>query len=136
MILLDTCTLLWLVTNHAELSPAAVRAIDNASQVFVSAASAFEIGTKYRQGKLALPMPPLDWWTASLDRMRLVELSITPAVAFAATALPIEITVEGRKVDHRDPGDRFIVATAFAHGLTIITPDPRIAAFPNTAVLW
>lgn len=136
MILLDTCTLLWLATNRAELSPAAARAIDGSHQVFVSATSAFEIGTKYRQRKLPLPMPPLDWWTAALDRLQLVELAITPVVAFAATALPLEITVEGRTVEHTDPGDRFIVATGAIHGLTIITPDIKIAAFPNAAVVW
>lgn len=46
MLLLDTCALLWLVNNRAELSPVAARAIDRAREVFVSAASAFEIGTK------------------------------------------------------------------------------------------
>lgn len=136
MILLDTCTLLWLVSNRAELSPGAVRAIDSARQVFVSAVSAFEIGTKYRQGRLPLALTPEAWWTTVIDRLKLVELSITPAVALAATALPISISVEGRSVDHKDPGDRFIVATASAHGLTIITPDARIGAFPNTRVLW
>jgi PIN domain nuclease of toxin-antitoxin system len=136
MILLDTCTLLWLVTNRAELSAAAAQAIDTAVQVFVSAASAFEIGTKYRQRKLPLPMSPLDWWTSALGRLQLVELSITPLVAFAATALPLEIVVGGRNVEHRDPGDRFIVATGSVHGLTIVTPDPKIAAFPNTTVVW
>jgi PIN domain nuclease of toxin-antitoxin system len=90
----------------------------------------------HRQRKLLLPIPPLDWWTSALDRLQLVELSITPAVAFAATALPLESIVDGRRVEHRDPGDRFIVATGSVHGLTIATPDPKIAAFPNTTVVW
>lgn len=136
MILLDTCTLLWLVTNRTELSLAAVKAIDGSNQVFVSAASAFEIGRKYRQRKLRLPMLPSDWWKAALHRLQLVELSITLAVAFAATALPLEIIVAGRSVEHRDPGDRFIVATGSVEDLTIVTPDPKIAAFPNTSVIW
>lgn len=136
MILLDTCTLLWLVSNRAELSPAAVRAIDSARQVFVSAVSAFEIGTKYRQGRLTLALTPEAWWAAVIDRLELVELSITPAVALASTGLPISIRVAGRSIDHKDPGDRFIVATAYAHGLTIITPDEKIGAFPNARVLW
>lgn len=136
MILLDTCTLLWLVANRAELSPAAVQAIDTTGPVFVSAASAFEIGTKYRQGKLPLALAPKDWWKAALERLRLLELAITPSIALASTALPAEIVVEGRTVEHKDPGDRFIVATAAVHGLAVVTPDPKIAAFPNTVVLW
>lgn len=136
MILLDTCTLLWLVSNRAELSPVAVRAIDSTDQVFVSAASAFEIGTKHRQGKLTLALPPQAWWSAVVERLRLVELSITPAVALASTALPIVILVEGRTIEHKDPGDRIIAATAATHGLTVVTPDPKIGAFPHTLVLW
>lgn len=136
MILLDTCTVLWLVTNRAELSLSASTAIDAADQVFVSAASAFEIGTKHRQGKLTLALPPAEWWRAALDRLKLLELPITPAVAFTATALPTEIVVDGRPVENKDPGDRFIVATAFLHGLTVLTPDRSIAAFPAIHVVW
>lgn len=136
MILLDTCTFLWLVHNRAELSAAARRAIDGTPQVFVSAASAFEIGTKHRQGKLRLAAAPRAWWTAATERLQLVELAITPAVALASTALPTELVVEGRTIEHKDPGDRFIVATASTHGLAIVTPDPKIAAFPSASVLW
>jgi PIN domain nuclease of toxin-antitoxin system len=136
MLLLDTCALLWLVNNREELSPAAVRAIDRAREVFVSAASAFEVGTKHRQGKLALATTPPEWWIEAINRLDLVELAITAEVALAATALPIEIVVEGRRIEHRDPGDRFIVATALTQGLAIVTPDPKIAAYPNVSVLW
>lgn len=136
MLLLDTCTLLWLVSNRAELSSVAARAIDRAPAVFVSAASAFEIGTKYRQGKLALGTPPAEWWTAALARLDLVELAVTAEIALAATALPTEIVVEGRRIEHRDPGDRFIVATALTQGLAVVTPDAKIAAYPNASVLW
>ncbi|HUH04293.1 MAG TPA: type II toxin-antitoxin system VapC family toxin [Kofleriaceae bacterium] len=136
MLLLDTCTLLWLVNNRAELSPTAVRAIDGTRHVFISAASAFEIGTKHRRGKLPLAAPPQLWWTTAVERLQLVELSITAEVALASTALPTELLLEGRTTEHWDPGDRFIVATAATHGLTVVTPDLKIAAYPNTAVLW
>ncbi len=136
VILLDTCSLLWLVTNRAELSPAAERAIDDARQVFVSAASAFEIGTKHRQGKLKLHLPPDAFWTAAVERLELLELPITSGIALAASALPTTILVEGRSFEHKDPGDRFIVASAAAHRLTIVTPDRRIAAYPHAAVVW
>lgn len=136
MILLDTCTLLWLVSNRAELSPAAKRAIDRTGEAFVSAASAFEIGTKHRRGQLALALPPADWWAAALERLELVELGITASVALASYALPTKIVVDGRRVEHRDPGDRFIVATAMLHGMTVVTPDPKIAAYPGTSTLW
>lgn len=136
MLLLDTCALLWLVNNREELSPAAVRAINRTREVFVSAASAFEIGTKHRQGKLALATTPSEWWIQCISRLELVELAISAEVAFAATDLPTQIVIEGQRIEHRDPGDRFIVATALVHGLTVVTPDPKIAAYPNASVLW
>jgi PIN domain nuclease of toxin-antitoxin system len=136
VILLDTCTFLWLVSNRVELSASARDAIQHARAVFVSAASAFEIGTKHRQGKLPLARPPQAWWAAAVERLQLSELPITSAVALASAALPIEILVEGRTIEHRDPGDRFIVATASLHGLTIVTPDPKIAAYPGAFVVW
>jgi PIN domain nuclease of toxin-antitoxin system len=134
--LLDTCTLLWLVSNRAELSPAAARAIDEAREIFVSAASAFEIGTKHRRGRLLLHDAPAQWWRIVVERMQLTELSITPAVALMSTTLPTELIVEGKPVEHRDAGDRFLVATAASYSLTLVTPDPMIAAYPNTSVLW
>jgi PIN domain nuclease of toxin-antitoxin system len=136
MLLLDTCALLWLVNNRAELSPGAVRAIDRTRDVFVSAASAFEIGTKHRQGKLLLATAPPEWWAEAIARLELIELAITAEVALAATVLPTEIIVDGRRMQHRDPGDRFIVATALTQSLVVVTPDPKIAAYPNASVLW
>jgi PIN domain nuclease of toxin-antitoxin system len=136
VILLDTCTLLWLVSNRAELSAPAVDAIDGTRQVFVSAASAFEIGIKYQRGALTLGTEPRAWWTAAVERLLLVELAITPAIALASTALPTTLEVEGRSIEHRDPGDRFIVSTAAILGLSIVTPDPKIAAYPSTSVVW
>jgi PIN domain nuclease of toxin-antitoxin system len=136
MVQLDTCTLLWLVTNRGELSPAAVRAIDAAHQVFVSAASAFEIGIKHRRGRLTLALSPEDWWRAAVERLQLVELSITAPVALASAVLPTHITVDGRETEHKDPGDRFIVATSSMYGLAVVTPDPKIAAYPNATAVW
>jgi PIN domain nuclease of toxin-antitoxin system len=136
MLLLDTCTLLWLVNNRRELSNAAARAIDRTRTLFVSAASAFEIGTKHRQGRLALARDPVDWWSEAVSRLELLELGITAEVALSAATLPTTIVVDGRSIEHKDPGDRFLVATAMAHGLAIVTPDPKIAAYPGTPVIW
>jgi PIN domain nuclease of toxin-antitoxin system len=136
MLLLDTCTLLWLVNNRKELSSDAARAIDRAREVYVSAASAFEIGTKHHQGKLVLANAASEWWGQAVSRLDLVELAITAEVAFTASALPTEIVVKGRRIKHKDPGDRLIVATALTQRLAVITPDPKIATYPNVSVLW
>jgi PIN domain nuclease of toxin-antitoxin system len=60
MHLLDTCSLLWLAADHARLSEAAVtRLLRYPDEVFVSAISAFEIGTKVEKGKRFLALQPI-----------------------------------------------------------------------------
>ena len=58
-ILLDTCTFLWLVSGSDDVSARARDAfVDPANEVFLSAASAWEIAVKHRLGRLPLPEPP------------------------------------------------------------------------------
>jgi len=60
LMLLDTCALLWLAQGGGDLSSEALRKLSEASFVYVSAISGFEIGVKYRKGKLQLPSLPYD----------------------------------------------------------------------------
>jgi PIN domain nuclease of toxin-antitoxin system len=136
VILLDTCALLWLVSDRAALSALAARAISEASQVFVSAASAMEIGIKARQGKLSLPSSPSVWWAAAVERLRLVDLPMSSTIVLRATGLPASIVVDGKAIEHKDPGDRLIAATGIHHALAVVTPDPRLAAFPGVHTVW
>ena len=58
-LLLDTCTFLWIVDQHQHLSPRAVALFESAdNEVYLSAASAWEIATKYAQRRLALSEAP------------------------------------------------------------------------------
>lgn len=128
MILLDTCTLLWLAMDRASLSPRAEQALDApGSIVFVSVVSAFEIGQKHAKGKLELPMPPQDWVERALVSHRLRILPLDLPSATGAAALPLI---------HNDPFDRLLIATACHHKLTLLTPDPKIHAYPDTQTLW
>ncbi len=56
--LLDTCALLWLINGGDRLTQAVLERIDAAPVVSISAISGFEIGLKYRKGKLELPLTP------------------------------------------------------------------------------
>ena len=60
-VLLDTCTLLWLVGEQSRLSDRAKTLIIGADSVGVSSISAFEIALKHRKGRLELPFDPTDW---------------------------------------------------------------------------
>ncbi len=126
MIVLDTCTLLWLVQGQG-LPPAVARTIDDADAAFVSAMSALEIGIKVAKGRLSLPLPPRAWWAAALEQHGLAEVPVEGDIALRAAALPPV---------HADPADRVILATALHLRATLLTPDPLLHAYPDMPVRW
>lgn len=126
-VLLDTHTLLWWFTNDHQLSAAAREVIGNDStEVFVSAASAWEISTKHRLGRLA-GVP--DAVTRFADLV----------AADGFTHLPItylhSLRAGGYDVDHRDPFDRMLAAQSEIEHLPLITRDPAFHTF-GTTTLW
>ena len=120
MLLLDTCALLWLARGDGPLSPETNTRIAEHPVVCLSAISGFEIGTKYRKGKLRLPAEPTDWLEIIVAHHNLLVLPLDLEICAAATSLP-EI--------HHDPCDRLIIATALAHKLTVVTTDRYFAAY-------
>lgn len=114
-LLLDTHILLWWLADDATLSPQLRSVIeDPASEVFVSAATAWEIAIKRAIGKLDFPMERL---SESLAESGFTPLAIQVPHAILAGALPRH---------HADPFDRMLVAQARHEGLTIVTVDPQI----------
>src|SRR5262245_906729 len=98
MLLLDTCTLLWLVGEQKQLSVKAKDAIgSNAGKLFASSISAFEIGVKFQKKLLFLPKAPEEWFTQCMDLHGLTEIPVNHRIALQATQLPIH---------HKDPADR------------------------------
>jgi PIN domain nuclease of toxin-antitoxin system len=131
MMLLDSCTLLWLAVDQSRLSSSAKQALESmAGVLFISAISAFEIGTMLRRGALALPVRegfgPREWYAEALEFHGIRELPVSGVVALESTLLPLH---------HRDPGDRIIVATAREQSLRVVTPDPLIAAY-EVDITW
>lgn len=128
MILLDTCTLLWLASDQGRLSSDAVRLIrEQAGFLFASAITAFEIGLKARRGLLGLPLPAERYYLEALASHGIREIAVDGVIAARSTGLPPL---------HADPADRILVATAQRHSLTLLTPDPRIRGYPDTRVVW
>ncbi len=114
-LLLDTHTLIWWLTASRRLSAAAREAIAS-GHVYVSVASAWEIGIKRARGKLTLEVDLAD----QLRRNAFEPLPITLAHALRAGSLPLH---------HADPFDRMLVAQAQLEGLRLVTGDPRIARY-------
>lgn len=128
MILLDTCTLLWLTIEPTALSePARQSLTRNAGALYVSPITAFEIGQKTARRKLQLRLPPEKWFPRAMELHGLREAPFHSQIALAAAALPDL---------HRDPFDRLLVATAQKENLTLITPDPLIRQYPDVRTLW
>lgn len=128
MMLLDTCVLFWLESDPTRISASARRALlDPASPLFASAVSAFELGLKVRDGELGLPLPVGEWVRAVCSRRGIRLLPLDEQAAALSTALPPL---------HRDPCDRFLIATAQLAGLAIVTPDEQIRRYPTIRVIW
>ena len=118
-LLIDTHVFLWWLGDDHRLGPKARDLIANAdNQVFVSAATAWEIAIKKSIGKLDAP----DDLDAIAKEEGFEELPITFFHGERAGDLPRL---------HRDPFDRMLVAQSQAEGLEIITADDTI---PNYAV--
>ena len=114
--LLDTHAFLWWIADSGRLSEAAWRAIaDDTNNIVVSAASAWEIATKHRIGKL----PTAD--TVAPDIPGVIadqgfgELPITVEDAARAGSLP---------GPHRDPFDRMLIAQTLSRNLVLISIEP------------
>jgi PIN domain nuclease of toxin-antitoxin system len=125
-LLLDTHALLWWLAGDTQLSQKARRAIGaEASVVLVSAASAWEISTKHRLGKLDASAL-VGQLGAVLAAQRFGTLDITVDQAEHAGAL---------LGSHRDPFDRMLIAQAQAENLTIVSNEVAFDAY-GVARLW
>jgi len=121
-LLLDTHALLWWLAEPDRLSPAAYGAIaDPGNRVHVSAASGWEIATKVRLGKLPAVSELLDDLPQLLIAQGFAPLPVSLVHGLHAGLYPMA---------HRDPFDRLLAAQAELGGLTLISIDQALQAFP------
>ncbi len=120
-LLLDTCAVIWM-TEDAPLAQKAADAIDCAFQqnktLYLSPITAWERGLLVAKGRITSPITPHAWFQRIMDLDGFALADLTPDILIDASFLPGKI--------HNDPADRFIIATARAHDLTIITRDRKI----------
>jgi PIN domain nuclease of toxin-antitoxin system len=126
-LLLDTCTFLWVITDAPALSAKARELFQSPEHdVYLSAGSAWEIGTKYSLGRLPLPEPPERFVPAMREAHAIEALPIDEESVLQVTRLPLL---------HRDPFDRLLVCQAIVHGMAVLTPDPLVSQY-SVRVLW
>lgn len=126
-LLLDTHTLLWWFVNDQRLSGSAREIIlDEANEIHVSAANAWEIATKYRLGKLPQAHDAVPRFSELVEADGFMHLQITHEHALRAG---------GYLAPHADPFDRLLAAQAELEGLILVSCDSQFAHFP-VRVLW
>jgi PIN domain nuclease of toxin-antitoxin system len=114
-LLLDTHTLLWWLTENSSLPPSARKLIAHKNNdVLVSAASAWEIATKVRLGKLPIAVDLAHDFIAYLEQERFETLAVSADHGIRAGLLP---------GPHKDPFDRMLIAQALAENLAIVSND-------------
>ena len=119
-VLLDTCALVRLGGFPETLSAAAQEAIENAWYLYASPVSLWEIIFKCQIGKMELSQPPREWFNQLKDEYDIKMLPLTEEAAALAAELPLH---------HRDPADRFIIATAKLNDLPVITTDRNFSQY-------
>ena len=126
-VLLDTHTLLWALVSPRLLSQRARKTLSERSNtLLVSAASAWEIATKSRLGKLDEAEEIVAHYADHLRTLDAQEVPITSEHALAAGLFDAA---------HRDPFDRMIAAQAHFLGIPVVTKDPAFKDFP-CRTLW
>jgi PIN domain nuclease of toxin-antitoxin system len=125
--LLDTVAWLWSVHADEKLSQNAHDLLENGKEdVYLSAASSWELSIKMRLGKLNLPGSPAQIVPAYMARQNLLSIAVTHLHAVKVYDLPPH---------HSDPFDRLIIAQAMVEGMTVLTSDRIFAKYP-VDVVW
>lgn len=125
--LLDTYTFLWWNLDAPQLSDGARAFLqDGRHEIFLSAASAWEIAIKASKGRLDLPEPPDLYVARRLTLHRLTPLPIQLSHTLHVYHLP---------AIHADPFDRLLVAQSQLENLPLITADPNIGRY-NVPIIW
>ena len=123
--ILDTCALLWLATGNKKLHRNVLKEINEASAIYISAVSGFEISLKTSKGKLELSHPVGEWFERVTEHHGLTVLPLDLHVCIAAGQLP---------PIHDDPFDRFIIATAKLNDLVVVTTDEHFEKYGLTVL--
>ncbi|HKW19372.1 MAG TPA: type II toxin-antitoxin system VapC family toxin [Terriglobales bacterium] len=125
-VLLDTHALLWATLDPASLSRKAARVIvDPKNDILVSAASAWEIATKVRLGRLP-----------GAERLEREVLETMEAAGYTLVPISTEVALRAGRfaTEHRDPFDRVIAAQALHEDIPVLSADTMLDSFLVTRI--
>jgi|MudIll2142460700_1097286.scaffolds.fasta_scaffold49214_2 PIN domain nuclease of toxin-antitoxin system len=126
-VLLDTHTFLWWITDDPKLS-LRVRGIisEGENEIFISAATGWEIAIKSQIGRLKLPDEPQRFILEQMKINGMKSLPIEMRHALHVSTLPTY---------HQDPFDRILIAQAQMEDLPVLSADPEIGKYEVT-IIW
>lgn len=132
MILLDTHALVWWVADPPKMPARARRlvqaALDKNQKLQLSSISLWEMALLLQRGRLTLSIDSATW-LAAIQALPFVNwIPVDNAIALRSVGL--------EDFPHRDPADRFIVATALATGATLVTGDRRLRGYSPLSTAW
>ena len=120
-LLLDTHTLLWLVSDDPQLSKKGTQLlVDPENDLLLSPATYWELAIKISIGKYCLSDPLADYIDEAMQLYGLSILPITPKHAEATLHL---------QYHHKDPFDRMLIAQAIVEGVAVVSSDKAYAAY-------
>jgi PIN domain nuclease of toxin-antitoxin system len=115
-LLLDSNVVVWLDQKPERLSATAIAQIESATQIYLSAVTAWELSIKQSLGKLTLARSI----SALIQEHGFTELPVSIRHGEAVRDLPLY---------HRDPFDRLLVAQAMIEGLILVTGDRQLLRY-------
>ena len=119
MILLDTHTIYWFLSENATLPEKTRMMIENDDKVFISIISFWEMAIKNSLGKMGLPAPITEMMS-SCEKLGFKILDIAPEHLETLKSLPFI---------HRDPFDRLLICQAKSENLLFVTKDENIPKY-------
>jgi len=126
-LLLDTHIWLWSLLEPERLTRRVRRAlVDSNNELWVSPVSTWEVLVLCDKGRVMLGRDPSTWISTTLASVPMKEAPLTHEVALATASVSLP---------HRDPADRFLVATAKVYGLTLVTSDTDLIGSKSCQVL-
>lgn len=125
MILLDTHVWVrWVDPEANPLSPGIIDCIETTEELAVSAVTCWEVAWLTRRGRLQLALSLPDWLDQALQGSNVICIPVDQKIAVRAASLPEH---------HRDPVDRFIIATAIEQQARLISLDSDFPAYLELA---
>ena len=126
-LLLDTHIFLWGLLDPTRLSKRVARELqDPANDLWISPISTWEVMVLAEKGRIVLDPDPTTWIR-----------KVYRTIPFKEAPLNHEVAIQSRSVNlpHQDPADRFLIATARVHDLTLVTADERLHHLKQVSIL-